>query len=759
MLQHGKREFATIACSTLLALGMVACSSQPPAPAERTGTTTAAWTTPPPDASAPAPSFSAPPINTFVLYAENGISIGDNSDISGGNVGVLSVAPAGSGPQLTLGGYVVVQSSEGLFAPTVSLGINSSVGTLHINSLSANENGRFRAIESFPTAYMPLPPAPLLATPGTNAVTVAGGQIQTLSGGGDFNALTVNAYGQLVLMPGTYSFESVTMGEHARLLAGAPGVQVLVAGTFTAARWSTIGSIAPHPSASDLSISVFGPDTLDKLAFDIFPHSTIQGLLAAEIGTLFLENTVVAKGAFFGRNVLVGQIVSAIFESGFTGPPAAPDLSLLSFLDETGEAITSPPIKVPTNNAFAFAVFDDTLPGATMPIPQQVGSASTVQFTASGFPPDQQVVLFDQAYGLGSEDIGGSQSPSDNAAGDWPCAATHFVSLQGGAGLTVSAPLASPFQGVAHVIRYVDGTCRLRVPFQPLFQSAQAQVVQAITNDVPGVLSPHFYLFSQPQFRGDASNLQAGFLSEGQFSASFLDFNAQISFDPAYSFGVSSDGLWQVTVLNINVSAVLPPKVAGFDPAQLLAELRTDITNVAIDLPNAVNARLTVPAGNILSEMGLNVGPVTCTMPTPNAASSECAGTVKGLLAHVTGSPLATVAIAALQDSNFTCSSGVCDFHPILQAVNVLPNDVEFVLSPDLSTGFPDDLTPFYSALSNIPAIGSIAITLPTGGSIPVTLDCSPLPEGPSQPGHIATVFSGDPTFAMGIPCGGFLPP
>jgi hypothetical protein len=226
------------------------------------------------------------------------------------------------GSQLALGGYVVVENSESLFSPTASLGINSSVGDLQTNSLLSNENGHYQALTPFPAAAMPPSPLAQPVTASTTAVTVASGATLTLSPG-NYGDLTIGSHAQVFLNPGTYSFSNIVTAEYGHLNAQAGGVDVRVSGTVNVARYS---SVEPHCCtglpASDLSIEVLGNDQPGMPAVSILPHSTIDAILLVPHGTLSLGNTVVAKGAFFGFDIVLGSNVDANFESGFpTSPP------------------------------------------------------------------------------------------------------------------------------------------------------------------------------------------------------------------------------------------------------------------------------------------------------------------------------------------------------------------------------------------------------------------------------------------------------
>ncbi len=110
-----------------LLLGGCTRSEDPVAPPEPTAQAVEAWSTV--DAGPPSP----PSLKALVVYAERSIAIANNTNITGGAVGVHAVAPDVTGAQLSVGGYSVVATGRNLYSPTVSLAINSSVGTLFEN--------------------------------------------------------------------------------------------------------------------------------------------------------------------------------------------------------------------------------------------------------------------------------------------------------------------------------------------------------------------------------------------------------------------------------------------------------------------------------------------------------------------------------------------------------------------------------------------------------------------------------------------------
>jgi hypothetical protein len=179
---------------------------------------------------------------------------------------------------------------------------------------------------------------------------------------------------------------------------------------------------------------------------------------------------------------------------------------------------------------------------------------------------------------------------------------------------------------------------------------------------------------------------------------------------------------------------------------------------------DAINNALSPQLGQFFSVIGLNSNVANCTTPTPAAASQECFDQVTGAITQALNGqgvppPLVQLASQILQPVNFTCdSTNQCRFHPVFQAINVLPDAVEVVLAPDLrnpKNPLNDQLTAFFS---NVGPVG-LSVTVPFGQTpVTVSLDCS-VPPVDTASGHIVSVLNGDTNLAAGIQCGGFSQP
>ncbi len=315
---------------------------------------------------------------------------------------------------------------------------------------------------------------------------------------------------------------------------------------------------------------------------------------------------------------------------------------------------------------------------ATLRHPCELGQASVqdnVTFTPGSFPTGQRVVVYNYGYGFGPDDIGGAKTPSDVLSGNFPCVDTRYVSAGAPAGQTSSSALSSLQVGAGHAVRYVDGTCRVSVPYLPLFREFVGQI-PVLLNQVPKWRSTDHFQSIQPQFLSDGSNLKMGLTYEALLKASIGGVGATASFDPPLSVGLRSTTAcsrwlsWPTTLLSrISAAAALPTR----------------------------STRWWRPRCR----------------PSKNQ----------------------------------------CRFHPVSQAVNVLPDRLEVVLAPDLRNAtdpINDLLTQFFSL------VGPQSLTVPVtlgGSSVPVTLDCS-IPAAGAQTVAITTVFEGDSNLATGIACG-----
>jgi hypothetical protein len=268
-------------------------------------------------------AVTAPPDGGVVLYAERSVTIGDHSQIAGGDTTVAKVAPPSFGPQLLVGVHVSVESNTNLIAPSVTLGQHDDVGNVQTNSLVNNGAARVGTVGTFPSSLPRMPLAPL-PTPATNNVTVSD---ETTLPAGAYGTVTVTD--TLRLQPGTYSFAALTLSDHARLLAEPGGVVVNIGGSMTVGEHTRIMPVTDNedegsddqddgPPAANLTITVSANDPSSTTsAAAIGDHSHIRALVLVPNGTFALGDHVMATGAFDAFDIHVGLFCDMTFQSGF----------------------------------------------------------------------------------------------------------------------------------------------------------------------------------------------------------------------------------------------------------------------------------------------------------------------------------------------------------------------------------------------------------------------------------------------------------
>jgi Pro-kumamolisin, activation domain len=271
-------------------------------------------------------------LDTFAVYAERYLVVGQFATVLGGGVGVASIAETGTKSQLIVGPDVEIAPLKVSFAPSVTLGPGSVIGALDANAVKNLGAASVGTISPYVIPTMP-PIAlgrPLSATGGAD-VTVAAGQTTTLPPG-SYGALEVGGTVNLTL--GAYSFTSVDVASGANFFASPSTgcsiyvrciTQVQIAGSLSVgarARFQAYsGSLADQASASGLEVTVSGSNDGSTPVASIGANAFVDALLAAPAGSLVFGDTVVAFGAFSAFDVVIGLHTHINFDTGFPAQP------------------------------------------------------------------------------------------------------------------------------------------------------------------------------------------------------------------------------------------------------------------------------------------------------------------------------------------------------------------------------------------------------------------------------------------------------
>jgi alpha-tubulin suppressor-like RCC1 family protein len=252
----------------------------------------------------------------FVAYAQQSLTFGTGDQVTGGDVGVASLSSQTANAQLVIGDSDVFDSQRGVFAPSVSVGSQTQVGTISTNVL----NGTAASPPSFPTS-MPLLPLVPSGAPGTTNVTVAAGRTQTLNPG-VYGALVVN--GTATLRQGSYSFSSITVGAGGAIVALQFGnTTIRVDSTLTTGTGAVI--YQQSQAAGSLVISVAGADSSPSApAVSIGANSALFAVLNAPRGTVAVADGCSVAGAVSAFAINVGNNVTMKLDPAATAVGDAP---------------------------------------------------------------------------------------------------------------------------------------------------------------------------------------------------------------------------------------------------------------------------------------------------------------------------------------------------------------------------------------------------------------------------------------------------
>jgi Pro-kumamolisin, activation domain len=251
-------------------------------------------------------------IGAFALYAEQRLSLGADTHVTGADIGVRSADRDDDGGQLSVGGGSVIAPEHAIVAPSVALGHHVRCGSIRTDAL-VDHSIPLRAELPFPVSLMP--PLPLAPAPvaGAETVTVPADQVTSLAPG-CYADLTVNGF--LVLNPGEYVFATVTLGHEAKLVS-VGAVSVTVLGYLAAGRDAEFYPLFER-RADQLAISVAGTDQADTLpAVSLGERSHLRALLSAPHGSVNFADQVKVEGAVAGFTIAAGDAIEVTFECGF----------------------------------------------------------------------------------------------------------------------------------------------------------------------------------------------------------------------------------------------------------------------------------------------------------------------------------------------------------------------------------------------------------------------------------------------------------
>ena len=326
-------------------------------------------------------------------------------------------------------------------------------------------------------------------------------------------------------------------------------------------------------------------------------------------------------------------------------------------------------------------------------LPFDPGTPQTLSFTPA-FPvgdPRQETIAFDFDW---STPVVSPDPNQDNVI--YVPIEHEFESVTMGTADTYTFP---PPYATGHIVRYWHGQCAVRKSWAEIFDPISEGILDSFTTSIDACTREATALWRDwdrfaPNFFSEGLDIRHGFSFEAHYTAIGLSGYPVVGvyLNPAYVFRIrEADGLLDVE--NVRRGVVSIADTCGIQEA-----LKTD-------LPKEIEHLVETEATKPLQVAGISLA--TCT-PGPTA-QQDCYHDIVTLgLAHdffapalaavgygsgpgSAGDVLASRMQAAMDQRNFSCfDTGIpgpgqyaCAFHPVFQAVNVLPNEVEFVVAPE----------------------------------------------------------------------------
>jgi hypothetical protein len=275
----------------------------------------------------------------------------------------------------------------------------------------------------------------------------------------------------------------------------------------------------------------------------------------------------------------------------------------------------------------------------------------------------------------------------------YPLHNVHYKTVP--AGNTLSYGLGASMYGTGHVIRQHRGLCRISVPWQEIFGLLSDEFLSSLAAEEDIDIAERLGENMQASYVGRNTDIRHGFTWEGLYNLKVKGvWHVDLWLNAGYSLKVrEADGLVSVANLHARTDAFdgMMGATGKIEP-KVRAALQTRV-------PEAIEQAMTERA-NVAIPFSQN----SCTLADPiESQQGSCydatvnSGTAFSLFVTVLTDAglaedgwdveyIAEMMVSGLQAKNFSCidypsSTGMCAFHPVVQTVNIRPNELELVVS------------------------------------------------------------------------------
>jgi hypothetical protein len=273
----------------------------------------------------------SPGVGNAVLLAKNSIQVDNTVVIVSGDV-IVNNATSGAvlgEAALSLDRAVATPAGYKIVATSIDLDTGAVAGgDAYYNTLT--NQGTIAGTQFTPLAlpvFAGFPPA-LARSPGSSNVTVANSGSLTLDEGA-YGNLTIGKNATLRLSGGGYAFTSISVGNGGSIRYAAPA-DLVVSGR---ADFGANAVVSPADGSgltpASMRIQIDGINGTTGVlgatppSVHVGQSSKIFATLYATAGSLLMDQSVEGKGAFLGRDILVGANSRLTINSAYNQPPVA----------------------------------------------------------------------------------------------------------------------------------------------------------------------------------------------------------------------------------------------------------------------------------------------------------------------------------------------------------------------------------------------------------------------------------------------------
>jgi hypothetical protein len=278
-----------------------------------------------------------------------------------------------------------------------------------------------------------------------------------------------------------------------------------------------------------------------------------------------------------------------------------------------------------------------------------------------------------------------------------PIPGATFVSIKG-TNLSNPNPKSKDFDiGVTgQIVRYDHGHCRVGRSWKAIFEEASNSLRRGFQCAQACLLTLSFTRELeewQPHFTGQITDIRHGFSFNALYDGDFLGVaDIDVSMNPAYEFQVEpSTGL--LDVREIQQRLIVVDDSFNIVKPKMKAELDKVPTRIEASIEDQLTFALPPPGLPCNPNDSLKEQQRACfqlaTRRGPGGGPSVAHQVLRAALVGLGGDPdaFADEAERGLQTRNFVCApppgggAATCAFRPVFERVNVLPDQLEFVLA------------------------------------------------------------------------------